>query len=265
MNANYRDSRPVWRLIPLMRADGATQMAIDRWLFEQHTQGLHPPTLRFYTWEPIALSLGYHQRQIPEHWRSLTYQEQPIDLVRRPSGGRAVLHQGDLTYAVITSGLEPSRKAAYEKICAFLIEGWRSLGISLHYGNAGRGYIHNPHCFGTATSADLVTDSGYKLVGSAQLRRGECILQHGSMRLCPDFDLSCQVFGTAQTTDGVIKSAIGDPPDLAAIIAVLATAAEQCFGICLVAQPITSAEWRQIDALKIDALGDTRQNFRQSL
>jgi lipoate-protein ligase A len=265
MNANDDDSRPVWRLIPPMTADGATQMVLDRWLFEQHAQGLHPPTLRFYTWEPIALSLGYHQRQIPEHWRSLTYQNQPIDLVRRPSGGRAVLHQGDLTYAVITSGLGPSRNAAYERICAFLIEGWRSLGVSLHYGTAGRGYIHKPDCFGTATRADLVTDSGYKLIGSAQLRRGECILQHGSMRLCPDSDLSCQVFGTAQATDGVIQSSIGDPPDLAAIITALTTAAEQCFGICLAAQPITSAEWRQIDALQIDALNDTRQNFRQSL
>ncbi|MBF2084245.1 biotin/lipoate A/B protein ligase family protein [Thermoleptolyngbya sp. C42_A2020_037] len=260
MNANYRDSRPVWRLIPLMRADGATQMAIDRWLFEQYVQGLHPPTLRFYIWEPIALSLGYHQRQIPDHWRSLTYQDQPIDLVRRPSGGRAVLHQGDLTYAVVTSELGPSRKAAYEKICAFLIEGWRSLGISLQYGNAGRGYIHNPNCFGTATSADLVTDSGYKLVGSAQLRRGECILQHGSMRLCPDCDLFYQVFGEAQVADEQVKSAIGDPPDLAAIIAVLVTAAEQCFGIRLAAQPITHAEWRQVAALI-----NTRQNFRQSL
>lgn len=260
MNANYRDSRPVWRLIPLMTADGATQMAIDRWLFEQHAQGLHSPTLRFYTWEPIALSLGYHQRQIPEYWRSLTYQNQPIDLVRRPSGGRAVLHQGDLTYAIITSGLGPSRNAAYEKICAFLIAGWRSLGVPLHYGTAGRGYIHNPNCFGTATRADLITDGGYKLIGSAQLRRGECILQHGSMRLCPDCDLFYQVFGEAQVADEQVKSAIGAPPDLADVIAALANAAEQCFGIRLAAQPITNAEWRQVDALS-----NTCQNFRQSL
>jgi len=232
-----------------MAADGATQMAIDRWLFEQYTQGLHPPTLRFYTWEPIALSLGYHQRQIPDHWRSLTYQNRPVDLVRRPSGGRAVLHQGDLTYAVITSGLGPSRKAAYEKICAFLIEGWRSLGVSLHYGTAGRGYIHNPDCFGTATRADLVTDRGYKLIGSAQLRRGECILQHGSIRLHPNAALFHQVFGTAQGADWSVQSTLGKQADLQRITTVLANAAEQCFGICLVSQPITDAEWLEISAL----------------
>ncbi|MFQ3616883.1 MAG: biotin/lipoate A/B protein ligase family protein [Cyanobacteriota bacterium] len=250
MTVNHTELCPAWRLIPLMTADGATQMAIDRWLFEQHAQGLHPPTLRFYTWEPIALSLGYHQRQIPDHWRSLTYQNRPIDLVRRPSGGRAVLHQGDLTYAVITSGLGPSRKAAYEKICTFLIEGWRSLGVSLHYGTAGRGYIHNPDCFGTATSADLVTDNGYKLIGSAQLRRGDCILQHGSMRLRPDADLFHRVFGTAQDIDASVQSALRDQTDLQPMTTVLANAAEQCFGIRLVSQPMTAAEWRQISALR---------------
>jgi lipoate-protein ligase A len=244
------DSRPAWRLIPLMTADGATQMAIDRWLFEQHAQGLHPPTLRFYTWEPIALSLGYHQRQFPDHWRSLTYKDQPIALVQRPSGGRAVLHQGDLTYAVVASGMGLSRKVAYEKICEFLIAGWRSLGVSLHYGTAGRGYIHNPNCFGTATSADLVTDSGYKLIGSAQLRRGECILQHGSMRLCPDLDLFYQVFGTAQVADKSIGSAIHEPSDFNHITTALANAAELCFGIRLISQPITNAEWRQINILR---------------
>lgn len=253
MTINPADSRPVWRLIPQMAADGATQMAIDCWLFEQHALGLHPPTLRFYTWEPVALSLGYHQRQIPEHWRSLTYQNRPIDLVRRPSGGRAVLHQGDLTYAVVASGLGPSRKAAYEKICAFLIEGWRSLGVSLHYGDSGRGYIHNPDCFGTATRADLVTDNGYKLIGSAQLRRGECILQHGSMRLRPDPDLFYQVFGTVQKTvqkiDGLVQSATSEQTDLQPIITVLTNAAEQCFGIRLVSQAITDAEWSQVSAV----------------
>ncbi|RMF64104.1 MAG: lipoate--protein ligase family protein [Cyanobacteria bacterium J069] len=222
-------------------------MAIDRWLFEQHAQGLHPPTLRFYTWEPIALSLGYHQRQFPDHWRSLVYQNQPIDLVQRPSGGRAVLHQGDLTYAVVASGLGISRKAAYEKICEFLIEGWRSLGVPLHYGTAGRGYIHNPNCFGTATRADLVTDGGYKLIGSAQLRRGEVVLQHGSMRLRPNESLFQQIFDTpleAAPPDVPVDS--NQQPDLVKIIAALTGAAERCFGIQLISQPLTNAEWNTI-------------------
>ncbi|HSM82971.1 MAG TPA: lipoate--protein ligase family protein, partial [Nodosilinea sp.] len=89
-----------WRLIPPIAAPGAVQMAIDTWLLDQHQRHGHPPTLRFYTWSPAAISLGVSQRQqIPEHWRGLRWQGQPVDLVQRPTGGRGVLHQGDLTYS----------------------------------------------------------------------------------------------------------------------------------------------------------------------
>ncbi|VXD16053.1 Biotin/lipoate A/B protein ligase (fragment) [Planktothrix serta PCC 8927] len=144
----------VWRLIPVLKASGHLQMAIDHWLFKQHQQGKHPPTLRFYLWESATISLGYHQKHWPSHWQQLTWQNQPLELVKRPTGGRAVLHQGDLTYAVITSELPENRQVAYQILCQFLIAGWRSLGYELHYGTAGRGYIHNPNCFATATSAD---------------------------------------------------------------------------------------------------------------
>jgi lipoate-protein ligase A len=85
----------IWRLIPLLEATGTVQMAIDSWLLEQHQCGKHPPTLRFYTWSPAAISLGYHQRQYPQSWQNLTGGGKKLDLVLRPSGGRAVLHQGD--------------------------------------------------------------------------------------------------------------------------------------------------------------------------
>jgi lipoate-protein ligase A len=86
----------VWRLIPLVSASGSVQMAIDQWLLEQHLAGQIPPTLRFYTWQPAAISLGYHQRRWPEFWQELSWRGIPVELVRRPSGGRAVLHQGEL-------------------------------------------------------------------------------------------------------------------------------------------------------------------------
>ncbi|WP_263971779.1 lipoyl protein ligase domain-containing protein [Leptolyngbya ohadii] len=98
-------------------------------MLEQHHQHGHPATLRFYTWHPAAISLGYHQRQFPPQWCELTWNDRPLDLVRRPSGGRAVLHQGELTYAVITSGLSGTRRSAYQQICEFLIRGWRSIAI----------------------------------------------------------------------------------------------------------------------------------------
>ncbi len=185
-----------WQVIPPLEASGHVQMALDEQLLEQHCRGLCPSTLRFYTWSPPAISLGYHQRHIPDHWQGLVWQGQPVDLVRRPTGGRAVLHQGDLTYAVVTSGVTGDRSTVYRYLCQFLIQGWRSLGVTLHYGDAKRSYRHDPHCFTTATSADLVTDTGIKLIGSAQLQRGHAVLQHGSIRLAPDPALVEYIFGT---------------------------------------------------------------------
>jgi lipoate-protein ligase A len=232
----------VWRLIPELEATGNVQMAIDRWLLEQHHSGKHPPTLRFYSWSPPAISLGYHQRQYPEYWQDLTWQGQKLDLVRRPTGGRAVLHQGDLTYAVITSGLTGKRLEVYEKICEFLIQGWRSLGVELHYGTAGRGYIHNPNCFGTATGADLVLPNGSKLIGSAQLRRGRTILQHGSIRLQPDVELFSQVFGTESFMDVQLPQSLS----VEKIISALVVAASDCFNMQINTQPLSKPEWEEI-------------------
>lgn len=189
-----------WRLIPPLAADGKTQMAIDAWLLHQHLQSPQLPILRFYTWQPIAISLGYHQRRWPAHWSGLHWHNQSVDLVRRPSGGRAVLHQGDLTYAVVMPTQGRSRQESYQRICDALMTAWQRLGVSLVYGQAGRGYIHNPSCFSTATAADLVTSEGYKLVGSAQLRREHSLLQHGSMRLRPNPELAQRVFGDTLMT-----------------------------------------------------------------
>ncbi len=234
-------AKQIWRLIPLLKAAGNIQMAIDCWLLQQYFLGQHPPTLRFYTWSPAAISLGYHQYKYPQHWQHLVWQGEKIDLVRRPSGGRAVLHQGDLTYAVVTS-LNGSRSETYQKICEFLIQGWRQLGVDLHYGSAGRGYIHNSSCFGTATSADLVTKDNSKFIGSAQLRRGHAILQHGSMRLQPDTQLFAQVFGP-ETLNSVQLS-----PNLSIekIISTLMAAASDCFNMQLVVEPLSQDEWQAI-------------------
>jgi lipoate---protein ligase len=232
-----------WRLIPLIDAPGEVQMAIDLWLFNQHCLGLQPPTLRFYTWSPVAISLGYHQSKFPDAWRTLVWQGQPVEVVRRPSGGRAVLHQGDLTYAVIGSGFVGSRAEAYREICRFLIEGWRSLSIPLQYGQAGRGYIHNPNCFATATGADLITPNGTKLIGSAQLRRSNAILQHGSMRLNPDPDLFQTVFGVS--SEAVLPMQVS----VLRAIEALTTAASQCFGVQFVHQPLSDEEWQAVRSL----------------
>ncbi|MBD2098806.1 lipoate--protein ligase family protein [Trichocoleus sp. FACHB-591] len=240
------ESATPWRFIPPFQAPGRLQMALDAWLFHQHCLGLHPPTLRFYTWAPAAISLGFHQRQWPTEWQEITWQERPLELVQRPTGGRAVLHQGDLTYAVITSGFPGNRTQAYQAICEFLIQGWRSLGVELQYGEAGRGYIHNPNCFGTATSADLILPNGEKLIGSAQLRRGSAILQHGSMRLEPDATLFAQVFGPDNLHLPKLPLSLQGTALTQTLIEALVTALQRCFGVQLVPQPLSESEWQAV-------------------
>jgi lipoate---protein ligase len=231
-------------------------MQIDRWLLQQHILGQIPPTLRFYTWSQPTISLGYHQQRYPEHWRSLGWHDSPkerlrqrsVDLVKRPTGGRGVLHQGDLTYAFIGSGFTGKRVEIYQQICQFLIDGWRSIGVDLQYGTAGTGYIHNPNCFGTATSADLVCADGYKLIGSAQLIKSGAILQHGSMRLNPDLELFEKVFGEsiAPPSPAILVLTIDR------IIDALVSAAASHFQVQFDVRPLSDREWSEISQDSID-------------
>jgi lipoate---protein ligase len=229
-----------WRLIPLIQGSGQFQMTLDLWLFNQHCQGNLPSILRFYTWDPVAISLGYHQRKYPDFWQNLTWNDQPIDLVRRPTGGRAVLHQGDLSYLMITSDFSGKTAEIYQKLCQFLIAGWRSLGIDLIYGEAGRGYIHNPSCFSTPTNADLLTTEGQKLIGSAQLRRGNSILQHGSMILTPDQTLYQQVFPQEKPLQ---TSTFFQQQSIPHLVEIFSDAACNCLAIELEEQPLSPWEF----------------------
>ena len=235
-----------WRLIPFLEANGKLQMAIDSWILKQHQEGKILPTLRFYTWNPISISLGRNQRHYPEFWNSLTWKNSPINLVRRPTGGRGVLHQGDLTYMMVNSEFTGKRVEVYQSICQFLIDGWKVLGYDLFYGKAGRGYIHHPSCFNTATSADLVLKNGYKLIGSAQLIRKKSILQHGSMRLFPDVNLLLKIFPNTEQITPIFSHITDKNKFKENIIKTLIESAKKCFDIDFMIQPFTQKEWDEI-------------------
>jgi lipoate---protein ligase len=232
----------VGRLIPCFTAPGELQMQIDRWLLQEYMAGRQPVTMRFYQWSPVAISLGYHQRRYPAAWESLQYQGQPVSLVRRPTGGRAVLHQGELTYSIVTHGIAGDRLATYQHLCEFLILGWRKLGVELTYGRLGRDYRDQADCFATATGADLVLLDGYKLVGSAQLIRDGVVLQHGSMRLQPDLELFAQVFGVSTA---VLPMQM---PEIEQITAAIANAAAAVLNLQWQVQPLSTNELAEIQA-----------------
>ena len=241
-----------WRLIPYIKASGIIQMAIDNWLFLQHEKGQHPPTLRFYTWSSPTISLGRLQKQWPLSWCNLTWKKRPIELVRRSTGGRAVLHQGDLTYGIITPINDRITLEIYQQICQFLIKGWSSLGIKLDYGTAKRGYIHNPSCFNTATVSDLITSDGSKLIGSAQRRGKKSILQHGSMVLSTDPVLFKTIFNQSAPWSSGLLEKLPYNCCLETIISILIETAKQCFDIDFISQPLSSKEWQDVIQLSND-------------
>ena len=233
-----------WRFIPLMEGDGKLHMTIDRWLLTQHKKNHHPPTLRFYTWNPPAISLGVSQkRHFPSHWHNVTYEGKPLDLVKRPSGGRGVLHQGDLTYMVVTSHLEGNLDAVYRQICQFLILGWQKLGVNLDFGQPERKYLQSANCFKLATNADLIDRQGNKFIGSAQLKKGKFILQHGSMLLKPNLELFQQVFKTNPPSP-VLPSI-----SLSSIVSTLTETASEYFNCHFETQPLSPEELKDIAIL----------------
>ncbi|MCA9800397.1 MAG: lipoate--protein ligase family protein [Cyanobacteria bacterium HKST-UBA02] len=179
------------RLVSYRALDAASNMAVDEAMLDAHLEGQTPPTLRLYGWSPPAVSIGYGQKLEDDFVRRC--REEGIDIVRRPTGGRAVLHMNELTYAFVgTAGsdgfLEDSIIGAYRQICQGIIEALHSLGVEVEVGTSQKSYRDYSDCFQATTTADLHIN-GRKMVGSAQLRRGRGVLQHGSILLKQDQDL----------------------------------------------------------------------------
>ena len=148
-------------------------------------------TLRFYYWSGDWLSIGYHQKEIPPHWEKLLSNGE-INIVRRPSGGGAVLHSGGITYA-LTFKKTYYKILSYDMINNWLIKSFKELGINLQYGNL-RKSTKTSNCFGTSLISDLVDQDGVKRIGSAQYRKKGGFLQHGEIQTNPSKDLWFKLF-----------------------------------------------------------------------
>ncbi|WAC07219.1 MAG: biotin/lipoate A/B protein ligase family protein [Thermodesulfobacteriota bacterium] len=184
-----------WRLLNNGHLAGALNMAIDQALLTMHAEEKSPPTLRFYKWHPAAVSLGYFQRD-PKIDRSVC-RKMGIDVVQRPSGGRAVLHQGDLTYSVIAGkqdGIPEEAAAAYQLICEGLLMGFRLLGIQGELRQGKEKTIQKDICFLSGGVGDIVHDN-HKFVGSAQYWHATSLLQHGSIILESQVETLVKLWG----------------------------------------------------------------------
>ncbi len=177
-----------WRLIVHEAADGAWNMAADEAILTAVARGDSPPTLRFYQWEPPCLSLGRGQATADVDLAAC--QAAGITCVRRPTGGRAILHRDELTYSIALP-LDDPRAAggileSYKRLSEGLAEGLRALGVPVERAEPRKAAADpTPACFETLAGYEI-TVGGRKLLGSAQFRTSKALLQHGSLPLYGD-------------------------------------------------------------------------------
>ena len=179
----------VFRFIDSGSNTASRNMAIDEAIFSCHGKGGFEYTLRLYTWTTPAVSIGYFQ-DLEQEINLESCKKLGIDYVRRPTGGGAILHDMELTYSFTanTGGIIPIDICeSYKVICGAIIIGLKSLGISA--GNRKREVKlrerESPVCFVESSNYDIVV-KGKKIVGSAQRRVKDRLIQHGSILI--DFD-----------------------------------------------------------------------------
>jgi lipoate-protein ligase A len=200
-------SPDAWRLLLDPPRDGASNMAVDEMLLEETAVGRSPPTLRLYAWEPPTLSLGFAQKVADADREALD--RLGWGLVRRPTGGRAILHTDELTYSVAAPESHPLLRGgvleSYRRLSLGLLAGLRLLGVDARADSGGRSRgVGNPVCFEVSSKYEISVD-WRKLIGSAQARRLGGVLQHGALPLRGDLTRILQVLAKPDTTPERIR------------------------------------------------------------
>ncbi|MFE8702504.1 biotin/lipoate A/B protein ligase family protein [Cytobacillus sp. FJAT-54145] len=195
--------KETWRFIDSGEGSPSFNMALDEALLEWHSEGKIPPVIRFYGWNPATLSIGYFQK-VEKEINMDAVRKHGLGFVRRPTGGRGVLHEHELTYSVIVSEDHPEMPKtvteAYRVISEGILKGFHHLGLEAYFAvprtDEEKNSLKNPRsavCFDAPSWYELVVE-GRKVAGSAQTRQKGVILQHGSILLDIDEDKLFSLF-----------------------------------------------------------------------
>lgn len=264
------------RLIRSGPLPAADNMAVDEAIFEAVAAGLAPATLRIYGWQPPGVSLGYFQA-VDEHVNLAAIAARGYGLVRRPTGGRAIIHHHEVTYSVCirASALESGGSVlqSYRELSRGIEAGLALLGLPACIAPRDRERPRKPAglpavCFAGALGGDMTVD-GRKIVGSAQMRRGGAILQHGSIPLRIDLEEHAEILGGPGGADAaVLRHAalgVGDALGREVSFAELAAAVEagfaQAFGLELIPEDLSPGERARAERLVADKYATDEWNL----
>jgi len=247
-----------WRLILDNPAIGAQNMARDEAILSQIGTAAAPPTLRLYAWEPACLSLGYAQSGRDLDRERLA--ENGWQVVRRMTGGRAILHTNELTYSVALPLDHPFAAGgiieSYRRLSAALLEAVNTIGLNA---NADRHEATRavkrpgPVCFELPSDYEI-TAGGKKLIGSAQVRRQHAMLQHGTLPLTGDIARICDALSAGDNAEReanrervraratTLSEALGRSVSYNEAADAIIHAFERCFDIQFTAGELSNAE-----------------------
>ena len=247
-----------WRLLPFTTLPAPENMAIDEAVFLGCRREASAPALRFYGWQTPAVSVGRFQ-DIQSEIDLEACRRLSVPVVRRPTGGKAVFHDGDLTYALAAGGrrhgFPPDILGTYRMIGRCLSEGLAEVGIRAHMAAEGRSRedLSAPaSCFALPSRYELLVD-GRKICGSAQVRSQGIFLQQGSLLTGFDARRTCELMTPhhADREDRIARlresvTTIGDRldavPDIGELCRVLRKGFETVLGIRLEEDRLTRDE-----------------------
>jgi lipoate-protein ligase A len=249
-------SLPPWTFIDSGERTGAFNMAVDESLARALASGDGAPTLRLFRWRPWAISLGYNQSA--EELDAARCAADGIDIVRRPTGGRAILHAEELTYSVVMPAGRKSILQVYNEISTALVRGLALFGVEVSLQKSqpdfSREYRSSSSipCFSSSARYEIEW-RGRKLVGSAQRRfsgpGGDVVLQHGSI-LCGDAHIRLadylagpvaeargRILATLRERTADLRMITGAPVDMGLLDGCIRRGFEEAWGLAFAARP----------------------------
>jgi lipoyl(octanoyl) transferase len=270
-----------WRLLSFQRLSGAENMAVDEAIFRETATRGGEPTLRLYGWIRPTVTVGYSQ-DLEEDVNRAFCEERGIDIVRRPTGGKAVYHSTDLTYSLASSQhrfpFSADILGTYRVIGRCLIKGLGKAGISAELVEEGRApgrCFEEAGCFAVPFRNELLV-KGAKICGSAQVRGRDCFLQHGSVLI--DFDpvISLQIMGKdGRDEEEAVRRLAGAvtcvsretsvPVTAERLVPYLGSGFEELLNIRLLKGDLTGRERALAERLITEKYGNRRWNERGRL